>query len=116
MVKSLRNLVVMMAVAGCVSLLASDTAFAQEASAAGVSNVENFIRSIIQVFAGLAGLVAAGFIVFGGFGYITSSGNPENLDKSKRTIQYSAFGLAISLGAFVLSSIVTELASKAFGS
>lgn len=33
------------------------------AAPAGVSNVENFIRSVIQVVAGLAGLVATGFLL-----------------------------------------------------
>ena len=96
-----------------VPLLLAPVALA--ASPAGVSNVENFIRSIIQVIAGLAGLVATGFFVFGGFGYITSTGNPEHLDRSKRTLLYSGIGLAITIGAFVLSSIISELASKAFG-
>ncbi len=85
------------------------------AATAGVSNVENFIRSIITVFAGLAGLVATGFLVAGGFTYITSSGNPEHLDRAKRTITYALFGLAITIGAFVISNIVTTLASSAFG-
>ena len=85
------------------------------AATAGVSNVENFIRSIITVFAGLAGLVATGFLVAGGFTYITSSGNPEHLDRGKRTITYALIGLAITIGAFVLSNIVTTLASSAFG-
>jgi hypothetical protein len=84
-------------------------------STAGVSNVENFIRSIITVFAGLAGLVATGFLVAGGFTYITSSGNPEHLDRGKRTITYSLIGLAITIGAFVISNIVTTLATSAFG-
>lgn len=96
-------------------LLGGGTAFAQEATAGDVGQVENFIRSVIQVVAGLAGLVATGFFVVGGFGYITSSGNPEVLQKSKRTIMYSGFGLAITIGAFVLSNIVTTLASNAFG-
>ena len=86
------------------------------AATAGVSNVESFIRSIIQVLAGLAGLVATGFFVVGGFGYITSSGNPEHLDRSKRTLLFSAIGLAITIAAFVISNIVTDLATKAFGS
>lgn len=90
----------------------SGTAFA---ATAGVSNVENFIKSIITVFAGLAGLVATGFLVAGGFIYITSSGNPEHLDRGKRTITYSLIGLAIVIGAFVISNIVTTLASNAFG-
>lgn len=86
------------------------------AATAGVSNVESFIKSIITVLAGLAGLVATGFLVVGGFSYITSSGNPEHLDRAKRTIMFSLFGLAITIGAFVISNIVTTLATNAFGS
>lgn len=84
-------------------------------STPGVSNVENFIRSVITVLAGLAGLVATGFFVAGGFTYITSSGNPEQLDKAKRTLTWSAIGLAIVIAAFVISNIVTTLAKQAFG-
>jgi hypothetical protein len=86
------------------------------ADTAGVSSVDSFIKSVIQVLAGLAGLIATGFIVWGGFGYITSSGNPEHMDRSKKTILFSALGLSITFGAFVLSNIVTDLATKAFGS
>ena len=81
-----------------------------------VSKVQSFIQSVIQVLVALAGLVSAGFFVWGGIGYITSSGNPENLDRSKKTILYSAIGLAIVLGSFVLSNIVTQLATGSFGS
>ena len=90
----------------------TEPAFAQTA---GVSNVENFIRSVITVLAGLAGLVATGFFVAGGFTYITSSGYPEQLDKAKRTLTWSAIGLAIVIAAFVLANIVTTLAKQAFG-
>lgn len=96
-----------------VPFVLTSTALAQ--SAGEVGQVENFIRSVIQVIAGLAGLIATGFFVVGGFGYITSSGNPETLEKSKRTLIYSGMGLAITIGAFVLSNIVTTLASNAFG-
>jgi len=85
------------------------------AATGDVTQVENFIRSVIKVVAGLAGLVAAGFFVVGGFGYITSSGNPERLDKSKQTLIWSAVGLAIVIGAFIISNIVTDLATSAFG-
>ena len=80
-----------------------------------VAQVENFIRSVIKVIAGLAGLVATGFFVIGGFGYITSSGNPEHLDRSKRTLLWSGIGLAIVIAAFVMSNIVVSLATNAFG-
>lgn len=88
----------------------------QPALAAGdISSVENFIRSLITLMASLAGLVATGFFVVGGFTYITSSGNPEHMDKAKRTIMYSGLGLAITIAAFVISNIVTTLATNAFG-
>jgi TRAP-type C4-dicarboxylate transport system permease small subunit len=86
------------------------------AASGNVGQVESFIQSVIQAIAGLAGLVATGFFVLGGFRYITSSGNPEHLERAKRTIMFSATGLAITIAAFVLSNIVTGLATSAFGS
>ena len=86
------------------------------AQSGGIDQVESFIRSVIQVIAGLAGLIATGFFVAGGLTYITSSGNPEQLDKAKRTITWSATGLAIVIAAFVISDIVSSIATQAFGS
>lgn len=98
------------------ALLNASPVFAQVANTgAGVGQIQTFIQSIIQVLVTLSGLVAAVFFVWGGFGYITSSGNPESLDRSKKTILYSAVGLTVVLAAFVLSNIVTQLASTAFG-
>lgn len=86
------------------------------AASGDVAQVESFIRNVIKLIAGLAGLVATGFFVAGGFTYITSSGNPEQLDKAKRTLTWSAIGLAIVIAAFVISNIVTTLATQSFGS
>lgn len=86
------------------------------AASGDVAQVEDFIRNVIKVVAGLAGLVATGFFVVGGFGYITSSGNPEHLDHSKRTLLWSGIGLAIVIAAFVISNIITTIATNAFGS
>ncbi len=85
------------------------------AAAANVGQIDSFIRSVITALTGIAGLVATGFFVLGGFKYITSSGNPHNLEHAKRTIVFSALGLAITIAAFVLSNIVTSMASSAFG-
>ncbi len=95
------------------ALLSASPVFAQSAD---VSKVTNFIQNIIQIFVTIAGLVATGFMVVGGFRYMTSSGNPEALDGAKKTVLYSAVGLAIVIGAFVISKIVTDIATSAFGS
>lgn len=94
------------------SLFVASPVFAQSAD---VSKVQSFIQNIIQVFVTIAGLVATGFLVYGGFRYITSSGNPEALDGAKKTVMYSAIGLAIVIGAYVISNIVTQVATSAFG-
>ena len=94
------------------SLIVASPVYAQSGD---VTKIQTFIKSIISIGTTLAALVATGFFIFGGYGYITSSGNPESLDRSKKTIMYSAVGLAIVLGAFVFSNIVTELATTAFG-
>ncbi len=85
------------------------------AASADVTKIQTFIESITGILTTLASAVAIGFFVWGGFGYITSSGNPEHLDRSKKTLLYSAIGLAIVLGAFMLSNIVTQVATSAFG-
>lgn len=105
--------IVALVVAAGLPFIFVDPAFAADAN---VAQVQDFIRNVIKVIAGLAGLVATGFFVAGGFTYITSSGNPEQLDKAKRTLTWSAIGLAIVIAAFVLANIVTTLATQAFGS
>lgn len=109
-----KNLVYAGGFIGLVSpLFLSQTVLAANTS---MAQVDIFIRSIITALTGIAGLVATAFFVLGGFKYITSSGNPHNLEHAKRTIIFSALGLAITIAAFVLSSIVANLASSAFGS
>jgi hypothetical protein len=97
---------------GTLLLLAPDAL----AATSEIVRVESFIRNIIKVIAGLAGLVATAFFVIGGFGYITSSGNPEHLERSKRTLLWSGIGLAIVIAAFVISNIIVAIATDSFGS
>ncbi len=108
----MKKYIFMQAVVGTL-LLAAAPVYAQSGD---VVKVQSFIESVIQVLVTLSGLIAAGFFVWGGVGYITSSGSPEALDRSKKTIMYSAVGLTIVLGAFVLSNVITDLATTAFGS
>lgn len=93
-------------------LIAVSPAYAQSAD---VARIENFITNIIQIFVLLAGSIATLFFVVGGVRYITSSGNPEALEGAKKTIIYSGIGLALVLASFVLSNIVTQVATTAFG-
>ena len=79
-----------------------------------VAKVESFLRNIITAVAGLAGLIATGFFVLAGFKYMTSSGQPDKLEKSKRTLLYSGVGLAVTIGAVMLTNLVTSISTSAF--
>ncbi|HYG84482.1 MAG TPA: pilin [Verrucomicrobiae bacterium] len=65
---------------------------ATEASRSGVSPVFNTMSVI-------AGIVCLLFVVVGGYFYITSSGNPEKIERAKKTLRNSFIGFVIVLGA-----------------
>lgn len=87
-------------------------AFAQ---AAEVGQVENFIKTIVQAMATIAGFIAVAFIVIGGYTYIVSSGNPEKLERAKHTMLYAALGLVIVIAAFAITNFVSSAAKGSFG-
>lgn len=89
---------------------------ATTSSVAGVSNIEDFIKSVTTVIVAVCGAVAIVMFAIGGFGYVVSTGNPEHMQRAKHTLLYAAIGLAIAIASAILGSIVTTLATNAFGS
>ncbi len=83
---------------------------------AGVSNIQDFITSITKIVVLVTGGIAILMFAIGGFGYVTSSGNPEHLQRAKHTLLYAAIGLAIAIGSAIIGGIVTAVANNAFGS
>ncbi len=55
----------------------------------------------------IAGFVAIGFIIVGGFTYITSSGDPSGIKKAKDTITHAIVGLIIAMVAFGVVRFIT---------
>lgn len=67
-------------------------------------------NTIINVVIGVIGFVAVAFIIFGGFQYTTSAGDPGKVKKAKDTILYGIIGLVVAMLAhaivnFVLSNV-----------
>lgn len=67
------------------------------------------VTNLIQWFGGMAGVVAAIFLVIGATGYMTSQGDPSKLQKAKTTILYSIIGLVIVALAEILTAFVSNL-------
>ena len=69
------------------------------------------ILQLVNYALGLVGVLALGFIVFGGFLYITAHGESQQIEKAKGIIIYSVIGiivvgLAAALVTFVIGSII----------
>lgn len=76
------------------------------------STIENLIRDIVNILSIIVGIVAVIMIIYGGFRYVTSSGDSGNITTAKNIIVYSIIGLIIAALAqvivkFVLSKTVT---------
>lgn len=67
------------------------------------------VTNLIQYVIGMAGAVAVIFIVVGGFGYITSAGDPAKLQKAKQTILYACIGIIVVALAEVITAFVSNI-------
>lgn len=75
---------------------------AQAASETLKSSISPLFSTMITVAAVLCVL----FIIFGGYYYMTSSGNPEKLERAKKTLRNAFIGFVVVLGAGALTAIM----------
>ncbi len=68
--------------------------------------------AVIEIMLRIAALVAVAYVIYGGFRYITSQGEPENAKSARQTIMNGLIGLVISLIATgTVAFIATTLTS-----
>lgn len=78
----------------------------------GESDLKQTVLNIIQLALGLMTLIAVVLIIYGGFVWLTSAGNEENVDKAKRIISAAAIGLVIILLAWAIVIFVARTTSN----
>ncbi len=70
----------------------------------------SFVGSFFNVGLGLAGGIAFLFLIYGGFLYLTSGGNPETLQKAKEIIVSAITGLLLIIfSVFLLRLIASDI-------
>lgn len=78
----------------------------------GENDPVQMVSSMLQWIIGIAGVVSAIFVVYGGISYITSTGDPGKVKKAKDMILYALIGLAIvglsEIIVVFVSNIITE--------
>ncbi|HET6746691.1 MAG TPA: hypothetical protein VFH06_01140 [Candidatus Saccharimonadales bacterium] len=62
--------------------------------------------NIIEVMLQLVGYIAVGYIIAGGFKYLTSTGSPDDIVKARKTILNAVIGLIISIFSIAIVNIV----------
>lgn len=68
--------------------------------------------AILEMLIRLAGIAAFAYLIYGGFMYLTSSGNSENTKKAGATLLNAAIGLAIAISATTLVNFFANRLSQ----
>lgn len=65
--------------------------------------------AVVEILLRIASLIAVAYVVYGGFRYITSQGDPENAKSARQTIINAIIGLVIAIAS---ASIVSFLGNR----
>lgn len=73
--------------------------------------INKLIRTVINLFSLIVGVVSVIMIILGGLKYITSGGDSGNVTGAKNTILYAIIGIIIvSLAQFIVRFVLTKIA------
>lgn len=75
---------------------------------ASVSLAE-FIQRLLTVFFGLLAVILVAILIYAGYQYMTSQGDPEKVQKATRTIRNAIIGLLIIAAAFAIAQFILRL-------
>jgi len=79
----------------------------------GTDKINTFITDIVNVFSIIVGVVAVIMIIVGGFRYITSGGDSNNISAAKNTIIYAIIGLIIvALAQFIVQFVLNKVTNQ----
>ena len=68
--------------------------------------------ALVEILLRVGGMVAVAFVIYGGFKYITSQGEPDNTKNARQTILNAVIGLVIAILATAIVSFIGAEATK----
>ena len=72
------------------------------------SKLSGELMTIIQTGLAVVGLIAVGFLIYGGFQYVTSAGNDESAEGAKKTIQNAIIGLVVVILSYIIVTVIAN--------
>lgn len=74
-----------------------------------LNDIWKIALNVVEALIGAAAYIAAGFVVWGGFKYMKSQGDPGKLTEAKNAILQALIGLGITLASTAIVIFVGEL-------
>jgi hypothetical protein len=82
----------------------------------GTTQITTIIGRVIRGVRNVVGSLALLMIIYGGFTWLTSGGNPDKVKKGKEIMVWAVFGLMVMLGSYIIVNyILTAITSGAGG-
>jgi Type IV secretion system pilin len=75
----------------------------------GINDTWVIVTNIVEILIQAVGYVAVGFIIYGGFKYITSQGESAGVTEAKNTITRAVVGLVISIVSVLILNVVVGI-------
>jgi hypothetical protein len=73
----------------------------------GLSNfIWTIVLNIIDIGLRLVGYIAVIFVLYGGFLFLTSNGDPSNAAKARKTILDAVIGIVISIASIAIVNLI----------
>ncbi len=77
----------------------------------GQTGLRGIVLTIINFFLTFLGLLAVIMVIYGGFLYVSSAGNEENVNKAKKILLYAVIGIVVIIVSFALVNTLLGAAS-----
>lgn len=78
-----------------------------------VKDPESVVAALITSLLAFTGVIFFILVIYGGFLWMTAKGNEDQINKAKKILMSSAIGLAIVMGAYIITVVVVELIESA---
>jgi len=91
----------------------SGTGLLQTKDTINQSYIATVISRILQPFVALVGVVLFGFIIYGGYLWLTAGGDDQKVTSAKTIIKNGIIGLIIVLSAYIIITLALDLLQQA---
>jgi len=72
----------------------------------GITSIPQFIKSLLDIVIKLGVTVSAFFLIWAGYLFVTSQGDPGKLTTARRAFTWAVIGTAVVLGSWLIASVI----------